>query len=91
MHLPTALAEIWGDKRAVEVVHEYKSAFQGRPNVLRDLAVFCNVAAPIGGATEFERGVEEGKRRVFLHIARVCGLNPLDFVKIADGSSGLDP
>ena len=52
---------------------------------MRDLALFCNAAAPIEGNGEFDRGVEEGKRRVWLHVARMCGLDATDFVSIADG------
>jgi hypothetical protein len=37
------------------------------------------------GASEFDRGVEEGKRRVWLHVARMAGLKASDFVSIADG------
>ena len=55
------------------------------PLLETDLAIFCNAGAPIDGRDEFERGVEEGKRRVWLHIARMRGLKPEDFVNIADG------
>jgi hypothetical protein len=46
--------------------------------------VFCNAAAPIIGTSGFERGIEEGKRRVWLHIARLAALQPQDFVEITD-------
>jgi hypothetical protein len=49
------------------------------------LAVFCNASSPIQGATEFDRGVEEGKRRVWLHIARAAGLKPSDFLSLSLG------
>jgi hypothetical protein len=63
---------------------------EGRELLKADLAMFCNAAAPIIGASEFERGVEEGKRRVWLHIARTCGLQPQDFVLTADGARTYD-
>ena len=85
--LPQILAKLWGTHRAPAVVDEYQLAFAGRHLVLRDLALFCNAASPIEGASEFDRGVEEGKRRVWLHISRVCGLNHTDFVPIADGTN----
>ena len=78
------IAVLWG-RRAETVAHAYTAAFVGRPLLETDLAIFCNVGVPITGANEFERGVEEGKRRVWLHIARMRGLKPEDFVNIADG------
>ena len=85
--MPTLLrtvAALWGG-RANDVARAYARAFDGRPLLETDLAIFCNAGAPITGATEFDRGVEEGKRRVWLHIARMRGLKPEDFVNIADG------
>jgi hypothetical protein len=83
--LPQIVLALWGRKRAVQVADEYRNALQGRDLLVRDLAMFCNAAAPLTGATEFDRGVEEGKRRVWLHVTRMCGLKPTDFVTIADG------
>jgi hypothetical protein len=83
--LPDIVRALWGAKRAAKVIDEYRMAVHGRDLFLRDLAMFCNAAAPIAGQSEFERGVEEGKRRVWLHVARMCGLKPSDFVTIADG------
>ena len=81
---------LWGKKRAKAVTDEYKMAFDGRHLLVRDLAMFCNAAAPIGGGAEFDRGVEEGKRRVWLHITRMCGIRPEDFVTIADGKGDFE-
>jgi hypothetical protein len=78
------VAALWG-RRANDVARAYATAFAGRPLLEADLAIFCNAGAPIEGRDEFERGVEEGKRRVWLHIARMRGLKPEDFVAIADG------
>jgi hypothetical protein len=83
--LPELVVTLWGRSQAPRVAGDYRLAFQGRDLLLRDLAMFCNAAAPIQGLGEFERGVEEGKRRVWLHITRMCGLEPSDFVTIADG------
>ena len=83
--LPQIVLTLWGRKRAPHVADEYRIALTGRDLMIRDLAMFCNAAAPIVGATEFERGVEEGKRRVWLHVTRMCGLKPSDFVTIVDG------
>lgn len=83
--LPGMILALWGRKRARQVAEQYRIALQGRDFLVRDLAMFCNAAAPVAGANEFERGVEEGKRRVWLHITRMCGLRPSDFVTIADG------
>jgi hypothetical protein len=83
--LPDLVVTLWGRRRAPQVVGEYRQALDGRDLLLRDLAMFCNAAAPIQGGGEFDRGVEEGKRRVWLHITRMCGLEPSDFVTIADG------
>ena len=84
--LPEIVLTLWGRTRAARVADEYRIAFQGRDLLMRDLAMFCNAAAPIAGAGEFERGVEEGKRRVWLHVMRMRGLQASDFVKIADGN-----
>ncbi len=83
--LPQIVLALWGRKRAAYVADEYRNALQGRDLLVRDLAMFCNAAAPLSGANEFDRGVEEGKRRVWLHVTRMCGLKPADFVTIADG------
>jgi hypothetical protein len=83
--LPQLLSGLWG-RAASRVAAEYAEAFEGRELLKADLAMFCNAAAPIAGDSEFERGVEEGKRRVWLHIARICGLQPEDFVHTADGA-----
>jgi hypothetical protein len=83
--LPDLVVTLWGRRRAPQVVGEYRVALTGRDLLLRDLAMFCNAGAPIQGSGEFDRGVEEGKRRVWLHITRMCGLEPSDFVTIADG------
>ena len=83
--LPELVLALWGRRRAPELVDEYRLALAGRDLLVRDLAMFCNAAAPIQGQTEFDRGVEEGKRRVWLHITRMSGLKPSDFVIIADG------
>jgi hypothetical protein len=80
------LIALWG-RRSAEVARAYAAAFAGRPLLEADLAVFCNAGAPIAGATEFDRGVEEGKRRVWLHIGRMRRLKPEDFVAIADGEN----
>ena len=83
--LPELIAALWGRRRAKQVADEYQLAFRGRDLLQRDLAMFCNAAAPIQALSEFDRGVEEGKRRVWLHVSRMCGLEPADFVGIADG------
>jgi hypothetical protein len=82
--LISTIATLWG-WRSPDVAHAYRAAFAAHPLLETDLAIFCNAGAPITGATEFDRGVEEGKRRVWLHIARMRGLKPEDFVSIADG------
>lgn len=82
--LVKSIAALWG-RRARDLARAYAQAFAGRPLLEADLAIFCNAGAPITGANEFERGVEEGKRRVWLHIARMRALKPEDFVSIADG------
>lgn len=88
--LPEIVVALWGRMRAPRVTEEYRTAFQGRDLLARDLAMFCNAAGPIVGPGEFERGVEEGKRRVWLHVSRMCGLTPSDFVTIADGGKSHD-
>jgi len=85
--LPELVVTLWGRRRAPQVVGEYRQALTGRDLLLRDLAMFCNAAAPIQGGAEFDRGVEEGKRRVWLHVTRMCGLEPSDFVAVADGET----
>lgn len=82
--LPQIIQALWGHK-APGVAEQYREVFERRELVKTDLAMFCNAAAPIEGASEFERGVNEGKRRVWLHIARMCGLTADDFIGIADG------
>ena len=88
--LPNIILALWGRRRAAQVAEQYRLALGGRTLLLRDLAMFCNAAAPLAGANEFERGVEEGKRRVWLHVTRMCGLKPSDFVTIADGEGNDD-
>ena len=83
--LPNIVKTLWGRRRAACVAEDYRLACRGRDLFVRDLALFCNAAAPIEGNGEFDRGVEEGKRRVWLHVARMCGLDATDFVSIADG------
>jgi hypothetical protein len=77
------LRVLWGD-RAPLVAEQYEAALALKLFVT-DMAAFCNAAAPIQGATEFDRGVEEGKRRVWLHLARVGNLTHDDFIKITNG------
>lgn len=84
--LPLILQTLWGRHRAIQVAAQYRQACQDRDLFVRDLALFCNAAAPIEGACEFSRGIEEGKRRVWLHLARMSALTPADFVSIADGA-----
>jgi len=79
-----SVVALWG-RRASDLACSYAYVFDRYRLLEADLAIFCNAGAPITGANEFERGVEEGKRRVWLHIARMRGLKPEDFVSIADG------
>lgn len=83
--LPDILERTWGKQRAPVVVTEYQRAFQGNTLMRADLALFCGVGNPNEASTDFERGANEGKRRVWLHIARLCGLRPEDFTALADG------
>lgn len=82
--LPDTLKALWGD-RAPLVAEEYAEFLKAHPLAATDLAAFCNAAAPIMGPNEFDRGVEEGKRRVWLHMARIAGLQHQDFIKITNG------
>lgn len=79
------LTTLYGPSRAVELTNEARDAFQGRELLANYLAIFCNAAGPVQGVTEFDRGVEEGKRRVWLEIAALQRLRPSDFPKIATG------
>ena len=83
--LPELIQRLWGRRRALRVIHDYADVWNRHPDALADLAVFCNASAPIQGASEFDRGVEEGKRRVWLHIASVAQLKPADFLPISLG------
>lgn len=82
---PEILAILWGTQKGLRVAQDYSSVWNSHPDALADLAVFCNSCAPIQGATEFERGVEEGKRRVWLHIAFAAQLGPADFLSLSLG------
>jgi hypothetical protein len=82
--LPDLLSLLWGRPAGRRVAQDYRALCSNHPLFLRDLAVFCNAAAPITGTSGFERGIEEGKRRVWLHIARLAALQPQDFVEITD-------
>jgi hypothetical protein len=84
--LPEIVLALWGWPDSAKAVDEYKLAFAGRPMLVRDLAMFCYAAAPNDAATDFERGVIEGKRRVWLHISRMRNLEHTDFVAVADGT-----
>lgn len=88
--LPHILSLLWGPARAPRVAADYRAACAQHPLFLRDLAVFCNAAAPIAGTREFDRGVEEGKRRVWLHVARLAAISPADFVSITDKENDHD-
>lgn len=82
--LPELLSLLWGQPAARRVADEYRAICSAHPLFLRDIAVFCNASAPVTGANEFERGIEEGKRRVWLHLARLAALDPKDFISITD-------
>lgn len=84
--LPQQLVTLYGESRAKLVLAEYKLLFAKAELVKTDLASFCNAAGENAGSSEFERGIEEGKRRVWLHIARILGLTADDFVAYADGT-----
>lgn len=84
--LPQQLVTLYGETRARLVVSEYRAMFAKSEFVKTDLANFCNAAAENVAPTEYERGVEEGKRRVWLHISRVLGLGAEDFIAYADGA-----
>lgn len=86
MQLPLSrvVASLWG-KRAWAVAKEYRDAFQGRDLLLADLAMRCNVAAVEPANDPIALARAEGRREVFLHIARMSKLQPSDFVSIADG------
>lgn len=79
--LTELLRNLWGN-RAVDVARSYQTSIGSEPLALRDMAFFCNVGQPIEGETEFARGVEEGKRQAFLHIAQMIRLNPDDFAPL---------
>lgn len=83
--LPQMMRDLWGT-RAPLVVEEY-TFIRRYPLLMSDLAAFCNAAGPIDGPNEFARGVEEGKRRVWLHIVRAADLRPEDFVAVANGEN----
>ena len=86
MHsLPRLVESLWGRGPAARIAETYRIVCRDHPALIRDIAMFCNAAAPIDGGSGFARGVEEGKRRVWLHIARMRGLKSEDFVNIADG------
>lgn len=72
----------WGSvDRAKAVADLYQQVFKSPMFLMlrEDLAFYCGVSAENDGATEFERGVAEGKRRVMLHIEQVSRLQPDDF------------
>lgn len=88
--LPALLVKLYGPERATALVAEAKAAFDGRHILENYLAILCNAAGPIDGKTEFHRGVEEGKRRVWLELAALRRLRPSDFPSIATGDKFLD-
>lgn len=88
--LPDVLSTLYGPERATELVSEAKAAFDGRHVLENWFAIFCNAAGPVQGATEFDRGVEEGKRRVWLELAAIRRLRPSDFQPIATGEKFLN-
>lgn len=78
------LRNMWGG-RAPLVAEEYLAVAKDNALFMADLAIFCNAATPVQGTNEFDRGVEEGKRRVWLHISRMAAISADDFVPIANG------
>lgn len=84
------LAKIYGPARAHDLVAEANAAFEGRHVLENWFALFCNAAGPVQGQTEFDRGVEEGKRRVWLELAAIRRLRPSDFPPIATGEKILN-
>lgn len=88
--LPELLVTIYGPARADALVAEAKAAFDGRPVLENWFALYCNAATHIKGESEFERGVEEGKRRVWLELAAIRRLRPSDFPSMATGEKFLD-
>jgi hypothetical protein len=88
--VPDLLTTIYGPVRAADLVSEAKAAFEGRHILENWFAIYCNAATHIQGQSEFERGVEEGKRRVWLELAAIRRLRPTDFPSIATGANILD-
>lgn len=82
--LPEILATLWGKKQAKSLVMEYRVAFQGKPLLLRDLAMRCDIGAA-APATAIEAIKQTARQEVFAHIARIIELKPEDFISIADG------
>jgi hypothetical protein len=83
-NLIDTLRAMWGHKAPL-VAEEYRAIVKHNDLFITDIAAYCNATAHIQGATEFDRGVEEGKRRVWLHIARMGGLEHTDFIPIGNG------
>lgn len=79
--LTELVARLWGDQ-AGDVARAYARSFAAEPLVLRDLGAFCHVASPLEGEAEFDRGIAEGKRQTFLHIARMMRLTADDFAPL---------
>jgi hypothetical protein len=86
MTLIEMLRNMWGN-RAPLVAEEYSAIARNNELFMSDMAIFCNASAPIQGNSEFDRGVEEGKRRVWLHVAKMAGLRPDDFITAANGEA----
>lgn len=82
--LPQILASIWGRKKALGLVMEYRAAFAGRALLLADLAKVCEVGTT-APSTAIGCVKQAAKQEVFAHIARVLELKPEHFVEIVDG------
>lgn len=82
------LRQVWPGPAARQqrVLFAYRGAFAGENRiVLTDLARYCHVGVSTLHSAPHEMAFREGKRDVFLHIASVLNLSPLDFVDIANG------
>lgn len=82
--LPEILSALWGRKKAMALVLEYRAAFSGRPLLLADIAKVCEVGAS-APPTAIGCIKQAAKQEVFAHIARVLELKREHFVEIVDG------
>lgn len=83
------LLRLHGAKRARVVADAYRQQLgaesQSGRAILADLAHYCRIGqSSFIAGDPHQTAFNEGARDVFLHVAEMCGLKPMDFTALID-------